>query len=131
MRHWAATATSGGMAAAQVDGHVAAALVSRAAAEAALPAHQADALADCQEALAMDPQHIDGLALRSTLTMHSGLHDGEADASVAANLLLPTGDAQRTRMAFTDALASYAQAASIHADERSARDLQGTLAQRD
>jgi len=131
MRHWALSATAGGMAAAQADGHVADALVSRAAAEAAMPGHQSGALADCQEALGIDPQQIDGLVLRATLITRSGTGDGRADATAAANLLLATGDAQGARMELTDAMASYARAAAIHADDRSDRALQSTRAQRD
>jgi len=130
MRDWVDRARAGGMPGAQADRHMADVLVSRAAAEAALPGREAAALADCQQALGINPVQIDGLVLRAALTRHAGLGDGVSDAVAAATLLLDQGDAQRARYEFTDALATYAKAAAIHADERSRRALEGTQAER-
>jgi len=131
LQAWAAQAITNGMPAAQANQHVADALVARAAAEALLAGHQGYALSDCQEALALCPQHIEALILRSGLVTTPGASDGGADAQRAVQLLMQRGDDQRARKEFSDALVSYDQALAIHADDRARAAAASTRAQRD
>jgi len=108
MRSWATHAKAKGMAADRVDVHVADALVARA--QARINADDIDgAITDCDQTLALIPDHLDALILRGQVAGNPG----SSDLTQAAQLLVASAEQLLSRGSYASAITALRRAVAL------------------